>query len=160
MSDFYQTGEVATLHDLDLDGLDSLEHELEDYTRQRPIALILPALFSEFQGEAIRRIRDELANVRYLRQIVLALDDADTRQFAVARRFFEGLPAPVVVLWISGKRLQRLSRQVVPLTLERRRDVIGQVQSDLHRCILEPVRSRAIKSHKRTLATLRQPATH
>jgi glucosyl-3-phosphoglycerate synthase len=108
MSDFYQTGEVATLHDLDLDGLESLEHELEDYTRHRPIALILPALFSEFQGEAIRRIRDELANVRYLRQIVLALDDADTKQFAVARRFFEGLPAPVVVLWVSGKRIQRL----------------------------------------------------
>jgi glucosyl-3-phosphoglycerate synthase len=107
MADFHQTGEIATLHSLDRDGLARLEIELEEHTRQQPLALVLPALFSEFEGEAMKRIRNELASVRYVRQIVVALGRADREQFEHARRFFDGLQN-VVVLWVSGPRLQRL----------------------------------------------------
>lgn len=108
MSDFYQTGEVTTLHGLDRDGLPRLEEELEDYTRAQPIALVLPALFSEFEGEAMKRIRAELSRVAYLRQIVVALGQADEEQFEQARAFFAGFPQPVIFLWVSGPRLLRL----------------------------------------------------
>ncbi|MBI3693586.1 MAG: glycosyl transferase, partial [Acidobacteria bacterium] len=108
MSDFHQTGEVATLHSLDRDGLARLEIELEEHTRQQALALVLPALFSEFEGEAMRRIRSELAGVRYVRQIVVTLGRADREQFEQARRFFDGFPQQVVFLWVSGSRIQRL----------------------------------------------------
>jgi len=108
MSDFHQTGEVATLHALDNDGLARLEKELEEYTKGQPIALVLPALFSEFEGEAMRRIRAELTGVRYLRQIVVALGQADEEQFRQACSFFADFRQQVVFAWVSGKRLQAL----------------------------------------------------
>ena len=110
MSDFYQTGEVTTLHSLDQDGLERLETELQLLTKSRPIALVLPALYSEFEGEAMKGIRDELAQVRYLRQIVLALGRATEDQFDAARRFFDDFPHPVTFIWNSGPRVQSLYR--------------------------------------------------
>lgn len=112
MSDFYQTGEVATLHSLDQDGLERLEKELEELARIRPIALVLPALYSEFEGEAMKRIRAELARVRYLRQIVVTLGRADEEQFDSARRLFDGFPHPVTFIWNSGPRVQGLYRML------------------------------------------------
>lgn len=112
MSDFYQTGEVATLHSLDQNGLERLEKELEELARIRPIALVLPALYSEFEGEAMKRIRAELARVRYLRQIVVTLGRAEEEQFDSARRFFDGFPHPVTFLWNSGPRVQGLYRML------------------------------------------------
>ncbi len=108
MSDFYQTGEVTTLHALDRDGLPRLEQEMEQYARTSPIALVLPALYSEFEGPAMRRIREELAQVRYLEQIVVTLGRADARQFERARRFFDGFPHAVTFVWNSGPRLQKI----------------------------------------------------
>ena len=108
MSDFHQTGNVATLHALDQDGLLRLEAELEVYSKTQPIALVLPALATEFERPAMHRIRDELAEVRYLNQIVVALGRADQEQFARARRFFDGFPRPVEFLWNSGPRIQAL----------------------------------------------------
>jgi glucosyl-3-phosphoglycerate synthase len=47
MSDFYQTGVVTTLHRLNPDGLERLEGELQEFTGNRPVGLVLPALYSE-----------------------------------------------------------------------------------------------------------------
>ena len=59
MSDFYQTGVVATLHRLVKSGHERLEQELSTYAARRPIALVLPALWSEFEGPALPRILNE-----------------------------------------------------------------------------------------------------
>jgi glucosyl-3-phosphoglycerate synthase len=108
MSDFHQPGELTTLHALDRDGTARLESELEHYGAQHPIALVLPALATEFDGQALRKIRAELSRVRYLRQIVLALGRAEAADFERARRFFDGLPQEVVLLWVAGPRMQEL----------------------------------------------------
>lgn len=108
MADFHQTGEITTLHALDSGGLARLERELEQFAGKHPIALVLPALASEFEGEALVRIRGHLANVDYLSQIVVALGQADAPQFEATRRFFRDLRQAVTVLWVSGPRMQRL----------------------------------------------------
>ncbi len=112
MADFYQTGVVATLHRLNPDGLERLERELELFSAEHPIGLVLPALYSEFETPAMRRIVDQLAQVGYLRRIVLALGRADRRQYAYARSFFEGFPIPVSVIWIDSPRIQALFKML------------------------------------------------
>jgi glucosyl-3-phosphoglycerate synthase len=69
MSDFHQTGVVATLHRLGSSNGHKIERELELFGRQRPIALVLPALYSEFESEAIHNIIRELAQVKFLHQM-------------------------------------------------------------------------------------------
>ena len=110
MADFHQTGSVTTLHRLNPNGLARLEQELEHFTRDTPVGLVLPALYREFESPAMRRIRDELAEVRYLRHVVVALGGASREQFENAREFFRGFPHPLTMLWVNSDRMQFLLR--------------------------------------------------
>ncbi len=112
MSDFYQTGVVATLHRLVEDGHERLERELTAFADQSPIALVLPALYSEFEGPALPRILEHLREVPYLRQIVIALAAADEAQYRQARKMASILPQDVTFIWNSGPRIQALYRKL------------------------------------------------
>lgn len=108
MADFYHSGIIATLHRLVHTGSERLEHELLEFSAQRPIALVLPALYSEFEGPAMPRIIEELKGVKYLRQIVVTLSRADAAQFARAKQMMAELPQPVTFIWNNGPRIQAL----------------------------------------------------
>src|SRR5262245_19463536 len=110
MSDFCQPGLVTTLHRLNHNGLLRLESELERYTRSTPIGLVLPSLYSEFQTPAMRGIVAELAKVRYLNRIVVALDRANAGEYEHARSFFREFKIPVTVIWNDSEPIQELFR--------------------------------------------------
>lgn len=112
MADFYQTGVVTTLHRLNPDGLERLEAGLEAFSEETPIGLVLPALYSEFESPAMSRIACELANVRYLRHIVVALAQATRDQYDRVAAFFNDFPQPVTILWIDSERIQKLFRRL------------------------------------------------
>jgi glucosyl-3-phosphoglycerate synthase len=112
VADFYQTGVVATLHRLSPWDLRRLERELEGWSDSRPIGLVLPALYSEFETPAMRQIAAELANVQYLKRIVVALGRASEQQYRHAVSFFEDFATPVTVLWIDSPGIQDLFRQL------------------------------------------------
>lgn len=119
MSDIYQPGVVATLHRLVTTGHERLERELYTYSQNRPIALVLPALWSEFEGPALPRILSELKEVPYLSQIVITISGATAEQFAEARRMASILPQDVTFIWNNGPRIQamydRLSENNLPV---------------------------------------------
>ncbi len=110
MSDFHQSGCVTTLHKLGDDGLDRLESDLWRYSRQRPIGLVLPALYSEFERPALAGIVEQLTQVEYLSHIVVALGRASRSEYLRAREFLAGLPCPVTLLWIDSPHMQALLR--------------------------------------------------
>ena len=112
MSDFFQNGEIVTLHDLGDANLEELEGKISRFTRQRPIALVLPALYSELKGEALPNIIEELKGVTYLEQIVVTLGQARREEFETAREFFSKLPGDVKVVWNDGDRIQELYRRL------------------------------------------------
>jgi glucosyl-3-phosphoglycerate synthase len=105
MSDFYQTGIITTLHTLGKPSLERLEAELAQYSKARPVALVLPALYSEFEGPAMPRIVEELVKVKYLCEIVLVLDQASEKEFQRVREFMKPVPADVKVVHNDGKRV-------------------------------------------------------
>lgn len=113
MSDFYQTGVVATLHRLAKPGHERLERELLQYSAQRSMALVLPALYSEFEGAAMPKIVDELKPVKYLRQIIVTMSGADASQYAQARRMLSVLPQEVKLIWNNGPRIQALYEKLI-----------------------------------------------
>ena len=122
MSDFFQTGVVATLHRLVASGHDRLEQELSVFARNRPIALVLPALWREFEGPALPRILAELNEVPYLSQIVFTISGADAAEFEKARAMTAHLPQEVTFIWNDGPRLQgmyeRLERNNLPVGVD------------------------------------------
>ncbi len=115
MSDFHQTGVVATLHRLGRRDLARLERELGDPARSRPVALVLPCLYSELHDVALKSIVDQLQRAPYLADVVVSVDGAQERErFEEMQRAFapvrtaDGRPATLV--WNDGPRLQELLR--------------------------------------------------
>ncbi len=108
MSDFYQTGVISTLHRFPGTKLERMEADLKKFQRQQPVTLLLPCLWSEFEGSAMPRIVEQLKQVKYLRQIVLVLGRATEEQFRKARTFFADCPTPTRIIWNDGPRITEL----------------------------------------------------
>lgn len=112
MSDFHQTGVITTLHRLGGIDIDGLERSLEKAAVNRPIALVLPCLYSELERQAIRVIVRELSRVKYVDQIVLSMDRMNAEQFRHAAEFFSALPQRLRILWHDGPRMQSLIQEL------------------------------------------------
>ncbi|MFC4260212.1 glycosyl transferase [Marinobacter lacisalsi] len=106
MGDFYQNGIVTTLHNLTRRPVEDLEQELVGFSKTRPMALVLPSLYSELEGPALANIVQELKAVPYLEEIVIGLDRASEEQYRHAMAYFSELPQNVKVLWNDGPRLR------------------------------------------------------
>jgi glucosyl-3-phosphoglycerate synthase len=112
VSDFYQTGVVATFHRLGKVNLEKLESELSWYSQERPIALVLPSLYSELQGKALKNILSKLKDVKYINDIVVTLGGASEDEFKHAREFFSVLPQRTRIIWNSGPRLSEIYKSI------------------------------------------------
>jgi glucosyl-3-phosphoglycerate synthase len=112
MGDFYQNGIITTLHNLVDRSVEDLEAELLRFSQRRPMALILPSLFSELEGTALPAIIDEIAKVKYIDEIIIGLDQATEEQYRHALKFFSRLPQRHRVLWNDGSRLQAIDERL------------------------------------------------
>ncbi|MDJ0976054.1 MAG: glycosyl transferase [Planctomycetota bacterium] len=112
MTDFFQNGVIMTLQDLKDRPVEELEAQIRKYADQQKIALILPALYSEFETPAMPRIIEELRGADYLHRIILSLDRADPDQFRRAHEALSVLPVEVKILWHSGPRMHALYEEL------------------------------------------------
>jgi glucosyl-3-phosphoglycerate synthase len=112
MSDFYQTGVIATFHRLGKENIERMEAELSWYTKESPFALILPSLLSELEGDALKRIVAELKGINYIDEIVVTLGPCDEEGFRYAKHFFSVLPQKTTLIWNSGKNVTEIYRAI------------------------------------------------
>jgi glucosyl-3-phosphoglycerate synthase len=112
VSDFFQNGTITTLHNLGDRSTESYEEALVNFSKKRPIGLILPSLYSELGTEALPNIVKELTRVPYLSQVVIGLDRATQGEYQHAIDFFGQLPQHHRVLWNDGPRLQAIDKRL------------------------------------------------
>jgi glucosyl-3-phosphoglycerate synthase len=112
MADFFQTGAVATFHRLGKIDLEKIESELTWYTQERPVALVLPSLYSELEGNALKGILRELKEVKYIKEITVTLGPASEEEFKYAKEFFSVLPQQTRIVWNAGPRINEIYRAV------------------------------------------------
>lgn len=108
MSDFHQNGVITNFHNLKIRSAENLEREVYKLSRDNPIGLILPSLFSELKGPAFPRIIDTLSQVDYLDEVILGLDQANEEEYRYTLEFLEVLPQNKKVLWNGGPRLRKI----------------------------------------------------
>jgi glucosyl-3-phosphoglycerate synthase len=118
MADFFQDGSMATLHRLGKPDLAKLEEELLEFSKQTPIALVLPCHVRELGTAALRGIIRELKNVHYIKQIVVGIDGANTTAWKRAKKIFGQLPQKPVLLWNDGPRMKRLMEELTESDLD------------------------------------------
>lgn len=112
MSDFYQTGVVATFHRLGKVNLEKIEAELTWYSQERPLALVLPSLYSELEGDALKGIVRELKEVTYIKEIVVSLGPASEGEYKHAKEFFSALSQKVRIIWNTGPGVDTIYRAI------------------------------------------------
>jgi glucosyl-3-phosphoglycerate synthase len=104
---------ISTLHRLGAPDVDRLERELVSYSDRRPIGLVLPTLFSEIRGPALKEIVEVLARIPYLGQVVVSLSgQADYDEYRQMRSLFDPVRcidgSPVTLIWNHGPSVQEL----------------------------------------------------
>ena len=117
MGSFYQNGIVANLHDFSygtsLKGnYTKIENDLMKFSKDNPMELILPCLFSEISGKALPKIIDEINKTKFLNHIVIGLDRANKNQYKESSNFFKNLKIPHSILWNDGPRLMELDNEL------------------------------------------------
>ncbi len=115
MGDFYQNGVITTLHNFRNLSTEKLETRLLKFSKKRPMALVLPCLYSELDGPALPNILKELKTVKYLNEIVIGLDRANKEEFHRAKEYFKFLPQNYKILWNDGPALKELDRLLVEM---------------------------------------------
>lgn len=152
MADFHQTGVITSLHRLGEPDLHRLESELVRYGKERPVALVLPSLYSEIHGPALKQIVEELACVPYLRQCVVSLSgEADMAQFQEMRNLFDVVRASdgsgPTVIWNRGPRLQDLFDRLRDEGLDPGSDGKGRANWIAYGYVLATQKARVVATH-------------
>jgi len=112
MSDFFQNGVIANIPKLGVRTVEDMESELLRLSKRRNMVLLLPALYSEFETDAMQGIIEELKKVNYLYRIVLGLDGANEAEFEKVKEIMSVLPTPVDVIWNDGPRVMALKEEL------------------------------------------------
>jgi glucosyl-3-phosphoglycerate synthase len=110
MSDFYQTGVVPTFHRLGKLNIERMESELTEFNHNRPIALVLPSIYTELEGPALKSIIEEIKKVHYINEIVVTMGKTDQDQFMKAKKFFSVLPQRTRIIWNTGPGIGKLHK--------------------------------------------------
>jgi glucosyl-3-phosphoglycerate synthase len=126
MSDFYQDHQFTTLHRLARLPLEEFERGLSRFSKHRRMALLLPSLAEEMDGEALVNIIGELREVPYLHRVVIALDRASEADYRRALEFFSGLPQQTTIVWLDGRRARQVFREFDEIELVGRTPGKGQ----------------------------------
>jgi glucosyl-3-phosphoglycerate synthase len=100
------------LHRLGHPNIARLEVELERYSEEMPIGLVLPCHIKELGSKALRIIIRELKNVKYIKQIIVGIDGANIRGFRKAKKVFSALPQNPILIWNDGPRIQQLYKKL------------------------------------------------
>jgi glucosyl-3-phosphoglycerate synthase len=108
MSDFHQSGVVSTFHRLGKADLKRMDQELMLFNQKRPIALVLPSIYSELEGPALGNIVEEIKQVPYLNEIVVTMGRTNNEQYRKAKEFFSALPQRTRVIWNTGPGIGKL----------------------------------------------------
>ncbi len=108
MADLHQGSLVTTFHRLKHPNLKNLEADLKEFRKRRPIALVLPTLYSELERPALKNIIKILKKVPYLNEVIITMNRANRSQFNKARRFFDELSQDHIIIWNDGPNVKKL----------------------------------------------------
>jgi sucrose phosphorylase len=156
MGNFHQHGLITTLHQLNSRPLEKLEADLMRFRKRRPMALVLPSLYSELQGPALSAIVDEIAEVPYLDEIVVGLDRATEAEYRHALEFFGRLPQRPQVLWNDGPRLRKIDAQLAAKGLAPKEPGKGRNVWYMFGYLLASGRAQAIALHDCDITTYKR----
>lgn len=117
MPDFYQHARIPTLHHLAVTNTAEREAEITAWTKDEPVALLLPALFSEFEGPVLPGMLSTVSRVPYITQVVLSVNGMSAAGLKQAHALCKKKLAdkPFRILWNDGPLALELRARMAAL---------------------------------------------
>ena len=116
MPDFYQHSRLPTLHHLaEGDKGSGREEELARWAKTKPIALLLPALYAEFEKPALKGMLTQISSLPFISEVVVTVNRATAPQIKIARERCQewlGKSKPFSLLWNDGPALQTVHKEL------------------------------------------------
>ena len=114
MADFYQHGRLPTLHHLAECDVVEREAQLVRWAQERPVVLLLPAFFKEFQKSALPRMLREISSVPYISEVVLSINGTSPAELEEAKMICRETlgEKPCKLIWNDGGAAQDIYREV------------------------------------------------
>jgi glucosyl-3-phosphoglycerate synthase len=106
--DFFQNELFVTLHDFGIGKEGKESSLLGRLPNDKQTAVLIPALYSEFQRPAMTHIIEELAHCPYIQYVFVAFHGEKTEQYIDAYRHVAKLPQTVLPMWCNGPRVMKL----------------------------------------------------
>ncbi len=146
--DLHQNPKIKTYHMLN-DSLASRKNTREKLRNYKGgIALVLPSLYKEIQGEGLPIIGEKLKDVDYINQLVVVLDGPSTQKnFDEFSEFFSGLPGDPKIVWTEGKKVKTLYESLKEKDLDFNHRGKGRAVHLANGFILATGKSRVIAMH-------------
>lgn len=114
MADFYQHARVPTLHHLAHADSAAREAEMLEWARDKPVVLLLPALYAECERPALPRILEEVSQAGHISEVVLSMNGMDAaeheRALRICRQHLRGKKTHV--LWNDGPQLSQVYQRM------------------------------------------------
>jgi glucosyl-3-phosphoglycerate synthase len=85
MPDFHQHARIPTLHHLAVTNTGEREAEIEAWTANKPVTLLLPALFCEFERPVLPGMLSTVSRVPYISEVVLSVNGMDAAGLKLAQ---------------------------------------------------------------------------
>ncbi len=114
MPDFYQHARVPTLHHLAVTNTGEREAEIASWTHDKPVALLLPALFCEFERPVLPGILATVSRVPYVSQVILSVNGMDAAGLKTAQAMCRKKlgDKPFRILWNDGPASLQLRARI------------------------------------------------
>lgn len=114
MADFYQHARLPTLHQLAVTEPHRQDADLIRWTDQKPIVLLLPALYAEFQRPALPIILEQISLIPWIAEVVLSAngmqDEEHAHALQVCRAKLRG--KPLHLLWNDGPAMVQVHEEL------------------------------------------------
>lgn len=111
---------ITTLHDLCIDKKFLIKC-IEDMSVERPVALVLPLLYEELSGDALRNIVESLNKLNYLNEVIIPISARNREEYQESLNYFSILKHNTLVVWCNGPgvtyNLRELKEKGIDLTL-------------------------------------------
>jgi glucosyl-3-phosphoglycerate synthase len=111
MPDFH-LNYIPTFTLLHTDALASMEKQLLESSKQMPIGVVIPALFSDLSSPAMINIIKELAQMDFIKRVYISLDRADEDDFFKAREIVAPLEDKSRLLWNDNPQVQHVIKKI------------------------------------------------
>jgi glucosyl-3-phosphoglycerate synthase len=111
MADFH-INKVPTFSLLQHESCAGMEAKVLQASAKIPVGVLIPALFRDLSGEAMRHIIQVLSEIHYIRKVYISLDQADREEFDMAQRIVAPLEDKAVLVWNDKPEVLALLKRI------------------------------------------------